>query len=423
MLEISILKENKNEIIERLKKRYIDATQDIELVLSLDEQRKKTKTNLDNVLAESNQIAKQVGGLFKQGKKEEATVLRNRAGELKSSSAEYKEMLQKLEAEIKEVLYKIPNAPHIDVPLGKSDEENEEVYRNEVEVKLYEGNKPHWDLIKQFDIVDFELGVKVTGAGFPFYKGKGARLQRALINFFLDENAKAGYTEYIPPFMINEASGIGTGQLPDKEGQMYHMQEDNLYMIPTSEVPLTNIYRGELLKEKDFPVKMTAYSPCFRREAGSWGSHVRGLNRLHQFEKVEIVRIEHPDKSYEALEEMKKHVGGLLEKLGLPFRLLRLCSGDLGFTSTITFDYEVYSAAQERWLEVSSISNFETFQANRLKLRFKDKEGNSRLAHTLNGSALALPRILAAILENNQTENGIKIPEVLVPYTGFDLIS
>lgn len=423
MLEISILKENKNDIIERLKKRYIDPTENIDLVISLDDQRKKTKTNLDEVLAESNQIAKQVGDLFKQGKKEEATALRNRAGELKSVSAQLKDKLQVVESDIKEILYKIPNVPHVDVPVGKSDEENEEVYRNDVEVNLYDDNKPHWDLIKQFDIVDFELGVKVTGAGFPFYKGKGARLQRALINFFLDENAKAGYTEYIPPFMINEASGIGTGQLPDKEGQMYHMQEDDLYMIPTSEVPLTNIFRGDLLKENNFPIKMTAYSPCFRREAGSWGSHVRGLNRLHQFEKVEIVRIEHPDKSYEALEEMKKHVGGLLDKLGLPFRLLRLCSGDLGFTSTITFDYEVYSAAQERWLEVSSISNFETFQANRLKLRFKDKEGNSCLAHTLNGSALALPRILAAILENNQTENGIKIPEVLVPYTGFDTIN
>ena len=306
MLEISTLKENKNDIIERLKKRYIDPTEDIDLVISLDDKRRQTKTNLDEVLAESNQIAKKVGDLFKQGKKDEATVLRARAGELKSVSSELKDKLQIIESEIKTVLYKLPNTPHADVPVGKSDEENEEVYRNDIQVKLYDGNKPHWDLIKVYDIVDFELGVKVTGAGFPFYKGKGARLQRALINFFLDENAKAGYTEYIPPFMINEASGIGTGQLPDKEGQMYHMQEDNLYMIPTSEVPLTNIYRDELLKEKDFPVKMTAYSPCFRREAGSWGSHVRGLNRLHQFEKVEIVRIEHPDKSYEALEEMKK---------------------------------------------------------------------------------------------------------------------
>jgi len=373
-------------------------------------------------LAQSNQLSKEIGQLFKSGKPEEANAVKEQTAALKVSSKTLSEELSTTTAKLQEALYQIPNIPHESVPPGSTDEDNEEIFREGEVPQLIENALPHWELAKKYDIIDFELGVKITGAGFPVYKGKGARLQRALISYFLDKNTQAGYTELQVPHLVNEASGYGTGQLPDKEGQMYHVGEDNLYLIPTAEVPVTNIFRDEILRETDFPIKHTGYTPCFRREAGSYGAHVRGLNRLHQFDKVEIVRVEHPKNSYQALDEMVEHVKEILRELKLPYRILRLCGGDLGFTSALTYDFEVFSTAQDRWLEISSVSNFETYQANRLKLRFKDAEGKRHLAHTLNGSALALPRVLAGILENYQTENGIQIPEVLVPYCGFETI-
>jgi len=422
MLQVQFIKENKALILERYKKRNLDAEETIDKIIHADGLRVQTQQELDNQLAEANTLAKQIGDLFKSGKAAEANELKEKTTALKASSSELKENLSRIEEELKQLLYLLPNVPNEIVPQGKSDADNKIIAESgKIPTYTFEA-LPHWDLAKKYDIIDFELGVKITGAGFPIYKGKGAILQRALINFFLDEAREAGYEEVIPPHLVNEASGYGTGQLPDKEGQMYHVGVDDLYLIPTAEVPVTNIYRDVILKESDFPIKNTAYTPCFRREAGSYGKDVRGLNRLHQFDKVEIVQIQHPDKSYEALDQMVAHVKGLLEKLGLPYRVALLCGGDLGFTSVLTYDMEVFSAAQEKWLEVSSISNFETFQANRLKLRFKNKDGKTELAHTLNGSALALPRILASILENYQTENGIDIPEVLVPYTKFKSI-
>lgn len=422
MLQATFIKENKDLVIERLKKRNFDAEEIISKVLELDERRKSTQQESDALLAESNQLAKQIGGLFKSGMQEEANQIKEKTTALKDKINSLKEQQNVIAEELQELLYQIPNVPNEIVPQGNTDEDNEIVFENAPIPNLIDA-KAHWDLAKQYDLIDFELGVKVTGAGFPIYKGKGAKLQRALINFFLDEAEKAGYEEVIPPLMVNEASGYGTGQLPDKEGQMYEMPIDNLFMIPTAEVPITNIYRDVIVKAEDFPIKNVGYTPCFRREAGSYGKDVRGLNRLHQFDKVEIVQIQHPDKSYETLDSMVEHVKGLLEKLGLPYRIAKLCGGDLGFTSALTYDMEVFSAAQERWLEVSSISNFEAFQANRLKCRFKNEEGKTQLVHTLNGSALALPRILAALLENNQTPDGIKIPDVLTKYTGFDIIN
>lgn len=391
-------------------------------VIEKDVQRRETQTQLDQILAESNKLSKDIGLLFKSGEIQKANILKEKTAKLKISSKDLGDQLARIETELNELLYQIPNIPNELVPDGLTPEDNLEVYREGEIPTLHEGALPHWDLAKKYDIIDFELGNKITGAGFPVYKGKGAKLQRALISYFLDRNTVAGYTEVQPPLMINEASGFGTGQLPDKEGQMYQVGLDNLYLIPTAEVPVTNFYRDVLLKESDFPICNTAYTPCFRREAGSYGAHVRGLNRLHQFDKVEIVRIEHPNKSYEALDGMVEHVKTILKELKLPFRILRLCGGDIGFTAALTYDFEVFSTAQERWLEISSVSNFETFQANRLKLRFKNSEGKSELAHTLNGSSLALPRVLAGLLENCQTEKGIKVPEVLVPYTGFEYI-
>jgi seryl-tRNA synthetase len=422
MLEISTIREKKDEVIARLKKRNGDFAPAIEQILQIDAERRKTQNELDAQLAELNKISKEVGALMQAGKKDEANAAKEKTGELKNSTKLLQDQLAELEQQQQQLLYTVPNTPNSIVPDGKTPEENLEVFRHGEIPKLVNA-LPHWDLCAKYDLIDFELGVKITGAGFPVYKNKGARLQRALINFFLDEAAKAGYLETQVPHLVNEASGYGTGQLPDKEGQMYHAGIDNLYLIPTAEVPLTNLYRDVILKEEELPVKLTGYTPCFRREAGSYGKDVRGLNRLHQFDKVEIVQIEHPDRSYATLDTMVEHVKNLLIKLGLPFRIIRLCGGDMGFTSALTYDFEVYSTAQERWLEVSSTSNFETFQANRLKLRFKDGNGKTRLAHTLNGSALALPRIVAGIYENYQTPEGIKVPEVLVPYTGFDMIN
>ncbi|MBL4592251.1 MAG: serine--tRNA ligase [Flavobacteriales bacterium] len=423
MLQTTYIRENKELIIERFKKRNFEGEAIINQVLKLDDDRKSTQQKLDAQLAEGNKLAKEIGELFKAGKHEEANNIKEQTKTLKESGNILKEEQNKIAEELKGLLYQLPNVPNEIVPQGKSDADNEIILENGELPILTENAIPHWELAKKYNIIDFELGVKVAGAGFPFYIGQGARLQRALINFFLDEARDAGYKEIIPPLMVNEASGIGTGQLPDKEGQMYYMKVDDLYMIPTAEVPITNMYRDVIVKEEDFPIKMTGYTPCFRREAGSYGSDVRGLNRLHQFDKVEIVQIEHPEKSYETLDVMVEHVKSLLEKLELPFRVLKLCGGDLGFTAALTFDMEVYSAAQDKWLEVSSVSNFESFQANRLKCRYKDENGKTQLVHTLNGSALALPRILAALLENNQTDDGIKIPKVLIPYTGFDLIN
>ena len=423
MLNIKTIRENQELIIERLKIKNFDAREIIEKVLTIDNDRKALQYENDNIIAEQKQLSKSIGILFKEGKTEEANAAKAKTGEFKETIQENTHRLKELEEEQFKLLSEIPNIPHELVPPGKSDEDNQEVDRWG-EIAEPSVKKPHWETIEEFDIVDFELGTKITGAGFPVYKGKGAKLQRALISFFLEEGEKSGYLEVLPPLMVNGASGFGTGQLPDKEGQMYEITADQLYMIPTAEVPVTNIYRDVILDESELPKKNMAYSACFRREAGSWGAHVRGLNRLHQFDKVEIVRIEHPDKSYDALDEMKKHVGGLLQKLNLPYRILRLCGGDLSFTSALTYDFEVYSAGQDRWLEVSSVSNFEDYQANRLKLRFRDNETKkTRIAHTLNGSALALPRIMAALLENNLTEDGIVIPEVLRRYTGFDIIS
>ncbi|MEO1050335.1 MAG: serine--tRNA ligase [Bacteroidota bacterium] len=424
MLQLTYIRENSQTVIERLEKRgFSEANSVISEIISLDEERRNTQTNRDSVLAESNNLSKQIGQLMKQGEREEAEGVKTKAGQLRSESKTLGEKLDQLEQQLNELLYTVPNLPNKDVPVGNTPGDNVVVMEKGSPAELGEDALPHWELIKKYDIIDFDLGNKITGAGFPVYKGKGARLQRAMINFFLDEAAKAGYAEVQPPILINEASGYGTGQLPDKEGQMYHVGEDDLYLIPTAEVPITNIYRDTILNESELPVKKVGYTPCFRREAGSWGAHVRGLNRLHQFDKVEIVQIQHPDKSYDALKEMCDHVQGLLEKLELHYRVLNLCGGDLGFTSAITYDMEVFSSAQKRWLEVSSVSNFETYQANRLKLRFKDSDNKKKLLHTLNGSALALPRIVASIIENNQTPEGIKIPEVLVPYTGFDIIN
>jgi seryl-tRNA synthetase len=422
MLQVPFIREHKDEVVTRLAKRNIDAQNMIDEVIALDEERRNLQTQLDGVLAESNSLSKEIGGLFKSGEVQKANILKEKTSQLKEVSKVLGEQLNKKVEALDQLLYKIPNVPNELVPIGNSEQYNEQVYRDGDIPELHKGALPHWDLAKKYDIIDFELGNKITGAGFPVYKGKGAKLQRALIAYFLDKNTSAGYTEYQLPLLVNEASGLGTGQLPDKEGQMYHVTEDNLYLIPTAEVPGTNIFRDNLLNESDLPIAITGYTPCFRREAGSYGAHVRGLNRLHQFDKVEIIRIEHPSKSFQALDGMVNHVKGILMELKLPFRILRLCGGDLGFTSALTYDFEVFSTAQDRWLEISSVSNFETFQANRLKLRFKNENGKSELCHTLNGSSLALPRVLAGILENYQTPNGIQIPEVLVPYTGFDKI-
>lgn len=422
MLQVPYIKANREDATNQLAKRNIDAAPLFDEVLALDEKRRQTQTKLDQVLSESNTLSKEIGMLFKNGETQKANLLKEKTVQLKETSKSLTDLLGQTSDALNELLYKIPNVPHESVPAGNSDEDNLEVYSEGEIPKLFEGALPHWELAKKYDIIDFELGNKITGAGFPVYKGKGARLQRALISYFLDKNTEAGYREYQLPHLVNEASGFGTGQLPDKEGQMYHVTEDNLYLIPTAEVPATNLFRGELVNASDLPITATGYTPCFRREAGSYGAHVRGLNRLHQFDKVEILRIEHPDKSYSALDSMVEHVKSILKDLKLPYRILRLCGGDLGFTAALTYDFEVFSTAQDKWLEISSVSNFETFQANRLKLRFKNKEGKNELCHTLNGSALALPRVLAGILENYQTPEGIKIPEVLVPYTGFDII-
>ena len=422
MLQLHKIREHKDAYIKALVKRNLDAAALFDTVLDLDGQRRATQTELDNTLAESNKLSKEIGMLFKSGKAEEANAMKAKTADLKESSKVLSERLQQVSAKLTEALYQIPNVPNESVPAGNSEEDNEEVFKEGAIPELSATALPHWELAKKYDLIDFELGVKISGAGFPVYKGKGARLQRALIAYFLDKNTEAGYTEIQVPHLVNEASGYGTGQLPDKEGQMYHVQDDNLYLIPTAEVPITNIFRDSIVKKEDFPIKLTGYTPCFRREAGSYGAHVRGLNRLHQFDKVEIVRVERPENSYEALNAMVEHVKGILRELKLPFRILRLCGGDLGFTSALTFDFEVFSTAQDRWLEISSVSNFETFQANRLKLRFKDEDGKTQLAHTLNGSSLALPRVLAGILENYQSDTGIAIPDVLVPYCGFDKI-
>jgi len=424
MLTLKYIQENKNEVIDRLKTKRFDAQAIVDAIIDLDEKRKSLQSQADAKLAEANAIAKQVGALMQTGKKDEAEVVKQKTAELKEGIKELTTEQEATEKLLQQQLVLLPNLPHSSVPQGKGAEDNE-VVREGGQKPSLSNALPHWELAKKYDLIDFELGVKLTGAGFPVYKGKGARLQRALISFFLDEATKAGYTEIQPPLMVNEDSGFGTGQLPDKEGQMYHATVDNLYLIPTAEVPVTNIYRDVILKESDFPIKNCAYSACFRREAGSYGKDVRGLNRLHQFDKVEIVQIAHPDTSYLVLDTMVAHVQGLVEKLELPYRILRLCGGDMSFASALTFDFEVFSAAQERWLEVSSVSNFETFQANRLKCRFKENEGKgTRLAHTLNGSALALPRIVAALLENNQTPEGIRIPKALVPFMdGIELIN
>ncbi|MDO6470735.1 serine--tRNA ligase [Maribacter sp. 1_MG-2023] len=423
MLQIQTIRDNQEDIILALGKRNIDAQPLIEKVLQLDENRRAAQTSLDNILAESNKISKEIGVLYKTGKAQEANSLKEQTVKLKEESKQLSEDLNTAEEELQTLLYQLPNAPHTSVKKGSTEEDNEEIFSEGEIPKLIEGALPHWELAKKYDIIDFELGVKIAGAGFPVYKGKGARLQRALIAYFLDKNTEAGYTEIQVPHLVNELSGYGTGQLPDKEGQMYHVTADDLYLIPTAEVPVTNIFRDVIVNESDFPISYTGYTPCFRREAGSYGAHVRGLNRLHQFDKVEIVRVEHPSKSYDALDGMVDHVKNILGELKLPYRILRLCGGDLGFTAALTFDFEVFSTAQDRWLEISSVSNFETYQANRLKLRFKDENGKNQLAHTLNGSSLALPRVLAGILENYQTTDGIKIPDVLVPYCGFDMIN
>ncbi|AFL83206.1 seryl-tRNA synthetase [Belliella baltica DSM 15883] len=423
MLLVNTIRDNFETVLEGLQKRnFTHAEATLHQVLELDKTRKETQTERDNLQAESNNISKEIGALMREGRKEEAEKIKSRTAEIKSQIKILEDNYNNVEEDLRQILYTIPNVPHISVPSGKSADDNEIVLEHGSIPDLPESKLPHWELIKKYDIIDFDLGVKIAGAGFPVYKGRGARLQRGLINFFLDEAMKAGYTEIQPPILVNEDSGYGTGQLPDKEGQMYEATADKLFLIPTAEVPITNLYRDVILNEQDFPIKNVAYTPCFRREAGSWGAHVRGLNRLHQFDKVEIVQVVHPDNSYEVLEDMSNYVQSLLQKLELPYRVLRLCGGDMGFTSSLTYDMEVYSAAQERWLEVSSVSNFENYQSNRLKLRYKGEDKKTILAHTLNGSALALPRIVASILENNQTEHGIKMPNVLVPYLGFDMI-
>ena len=423
MLQVKFIRENKKVVLDGLAKRnFADAENIVNQVLAADENRRATQVELDNTLAESNKLSKEIGNLYKSGQPQKANLLKEKTGQLKDASKDLQEKLNGYADELQSLLYQIPNIPHASVKAGNSEEDNEEVFREGKIPDLGENAIPHWDLAKKYDIIDFDLGAKISGAGFPVYKGKGARLQRALINYFLDKNIAAGYHEVQVPHLVNEASGFGTGQLPDKEGQMYHVTEDDLYLIPTAEVPITNMFRGNLMQETEFPICVTGYTPCFRREAGSYGAHVRGLNRLHQFDKVEIVRLEHPENSYNALNEMVEHIKEILRELKLPYRILRLCGGDTGFTAALTFDFELFSTAQDRWLEISSASNFETFQANRLKLRFKNKDGKSELAHTLNGSSLALPRVLAGILENYQTEDGIQVPEVLIPYTGFDMI-
>ncbi len=422
MLQVNEIRENKEKYIEALAKRGINATAVLDEILIADENRRNSQAELDEVLAQSNNYSKEIGKLVQTGEVEKANEIKAKTGDLKEASKLLNQQMLDAAERLQQLLYSVPNVPHDLVPAGTDENDNLEVFKEGEIPKMPEGALPHWELAKKYDLIDLELGVKVTGAGFPVYKGKGARLQRGMISYFLDKNISAGYTEYQVPLLINEASGYGTGQLPDKEGQMYHVGVDDLYLIPTAEVPITNIFRGNLLNNSDFPIKCTGYTPCFRREAGSYGAHVRGLNRLHQFDKVEIVRIEHPENSYAALDGMVEHVKDILQELKLPYRILRLCGGDLGFAAAMTYDFEVFSTAQDRWLEISSVSNFETFQANRLKLRFKDTDGKNKLAHTLNGSALALPRVLAGILENYQTEDGIRIPEVLVPYCGFDFI-
>lgn len=423
MLVANYLRENKDEVKQHLQKKNFKHIELVDSVIEKDNDRKRIQNQLDEMLSQGNKLSEQIGALMKAGKKEEAVALKTETANLKEKSKELQEALEQCEKELHDILVQLPNLPHQSVPQGKTANDNEVVLTHGDIPKLHEKAAPHWDLCAKYDIIDFELGVKLTGAGFPVYKGKGAKLQRALINFFLDKAAEAGYAEVQPPILVNADSGYGTGQLPDKEGQMYYVGADEYYLIPTAEVPVTNIYRDVIVKAEDLPIKNTAYTPCFRREAGSYGKDVRGLNRLHQFDKVEIVQIQHPDKSYETLEEMRNYVAGLLQQLQLPFRILRLCGGDMSFASALTYDMEVYSAAQEKWLEVSSVSNFESFQANRLKLRYREGSNKPALAHTLNGSALALPRIVAAIIENNQTPVGIKVPEVLVKYTGFDLIN
>ena len=422
MLQVNFLKEHRDRVLEGLKKRNFKDLELVDNAISLDDERKKVQFDMDSQLAEINKISKEIGLLMKEGKKEEAESAKQKTAQYKEASKDLQQKLNEIEEKLTEILYLIPNIPHESVKAGVSADDNENIYQSHDVKGLGEGAIPHWELASKYNLINFELGVKIAGAGFPVYLGKGAKLQRSLVQFFLDRNTEAGYMEVNPPHVVNEASGYGTGQLPDKEGQMYFVNEDNLYLIPTAEVPVTNIYRDVILEEKELPVKNTAFSQCYRREAGSYGAHVRGLNRLHQFEKVEIVRIEKPENSYQALEEMVVHVKGLLTDLELPFRILRLCGGDMGFTSALTYDFEVWSAAQEKWLEVSSVSNFETFQANRLKCRYK-ADGKTQLVHTLNGSAMALPRIMAALLENNQTADGIKIPKKLVEYTKFDIIS
>ena len=422
MLQIGFLRENKTEAIGRLSKRMKNAEDTVEEVLALDASRRNIQTQLDNTAAELNTLSKKIGILFKSGQIEKANLLKLKTTDLKNQKANLTQALNSNSKDLQQLLYQIPNLPHDSVPIGNSENENIEVFSSGIIPKLHSAAMPHWELAKKYDIIDFELGNKISGSGFPVYKGKGARLQRALINYFLDLNIAAGYNEVQLPHLVNEASGIGTGQLPDKEGQMYFINADNLYLIPTGEVPATNIFREVILKAEALPKQLTTYTPCFRREAGSYGADVRGLNRLHQFDKVEILRVEHPNESYNALHGMVEHIKTILEALQLPYRILKLCSGDLGFTSALTYDFEVFSTAQGRWLEISSVSNFETYQANRLKLRFKNADGKSELAHTLNGSALALPRVLAGILENYQNENGIEIPQVLIPYTGFERI-
>ena len=423
MLQLNTIREEKDRVLSGLKKRNFKELSLIDDIIALDEKRRSTQLSLDETLAKSNNLSKEIGSLFKAGETDKANTLKEQTATLKEDIKTLTDTLNTTVEELNDLLYRVPNIPNELVPEGTSEADNVVVFEAGTIPDLGKDALPHWELAKKYDLIDFELGVKLTGAGFPVYKGKGAKLQRALITYFLDKNTETGYNEYQVPHVVNEASGYGTGQLPDKEGQMYHVGVDNLYLIPTAEVPVTNIFRDTLLNESDLPICCTAYTPCFRREAGSYGAHVRGLNRLHQFDKVEIVRIEHPDRSYKALEGMIEHVKGILNELKLPYHILRLCGGDLGFTSAITYDFEVYSTAQEKWLEISSVSNFETFQANRLKLRFKDADGKNRLAHTLNGSSLALPRVLAGILENYQTPNGIVVPEVLRKYTGFDIIN
>ena len=423
MLELQFIRDHKNLLVGGLGKRGFDAAEYVDQIIELDQKRRSQQTTLDQQLARANTLAKEIGSSFKKGETDKANVLKEESTALKEQTKALQEALQNTTAQLFELRTQVPNLPHASVPAGSSEADNEEIFQSGTIPDLGADPLPHWELAKKYDIIDFELGNKITGAGFPVYKGKGARLQRALINYFLDKNTQAGYKEIQVPHVVNEASGFGTGQLPDKEGQMYHIQADDLYLIPTAEVPLTNLYRATLLEEKELPIKLTGYTPCFRREAGSYGAHVRGLNRLHQFDKVEIVRVETPERSLEALEEMVEHVKTILNELELPYRILRLCGGDLGFTSALTFDFEIYSTAQQRWLEISSVSTFNSFQAERLQLRYKTKEGKKQNVHTLNGSALALPRVLAGLLENFQTTEGIEIPKALVPYTGFDKIS